>query len=694
MRRIGVDVGGTFTDLVFWDDATETSITHKTPSTPADPSQAIIKGILELCGKAECDPSSVDMVFHGTTVATNIALEHNGSRVGLITTEGFRDILHIARKKRPYNFSSYQDLPWQSFPLVRRRDRMTVRERITADGRVECPLDREGARGAIRSLKEAGVDAVAVCFLHAYSNPVHEEEVKELLAAEFPEAFVSLSSEVAPQYREYERFSTTALNAYIGPKVSRYLGNLAREAGGKGVSEEIHLMASAGGVVTLDSAAERPVSLLMSGPVAGLLAGCEIGRASGRRSVITLDVGGTSADVGVAPDGELRMKHLLDTKIGPYDAMVPMAEVDTIGAGGGSIAFVDKGGMFSVGPRSAGADPGPACYGRGGTEPTSTDAMVVLGWLRPENFLGGALDIDAGAARAAIEARIARELDTSVEYAATGIFQILSNSMGEAVSLQSVRKGFDPRDFVLVPQGGAGPLFGWDVARQLQIPRVVVPGHPGIASAIGLLTTDMRYEFPATVWESSDGADLERIEAEFRRLAELALSQLRADGLGDEAIAIQRTADCRYVGQGYELRVNVPDGPVTPAWIAQTVAAFGDAHERAYSRRFDDVAVQIVNIRVIGVGTVAKHEIPRLEGPGSDAERALKQTVSAFFPDESSPEPLEHETAVYDRALLGPGASFAGPAIVEQYDSTTIVGPGQAAAVDEVGHLIIEGVAA
>ncbi|MEZ5076085.1 MAG: hydantoinase/oxoprolinase family protein [Solirubrobacterales bacterium] len=694
MKRIGVDVGGTFTDLVFWDDESGRSFTHKTPSTPADPSQAIITGIVELCQLAECDPMSVDMVFHGTTVATNIALEHNGSRVGLITTDGFRDILHIARKKRPYNFSSYQDLPWQSFPLVRRRDRLTVAGRIRADGEVEVPLDEKGARAAIRTLKDAKVDAVAVCFLHAYANPAHERRVGELLAEEFPAAFVSLSSEVAPQYREYERFSTTALNAYIGPKVSRYLGNLAREAAAKKISKEIHLMASAGGVVTLASAAEKPVSLLMSGPVAGLLAGCEIGKASGQRSVITLDVGGTSADVGVAPDGELRMKHLLDTKIGAYDAMVPMAEVDTIGAGGGSIAYVDRGGMFSVGPRSAGADPGPACYGRGGTEPTSTDALVVLGWLRPQNFLGGALDIDADAARAAVEVRVARELETSVEYAATGIFQILSHSMGEAVSLQSVRKGFDPRDFALVPQGGAGPLFGWDVARQLQIPRVVVPRHPGIASAIGLLSTDIRYEFPATVWERSDDPDLDRLEAEFRRLADVALEQLRADGIDEGAVTIARTADCRYEGQGYELRVPVPGGPVSPEWVADTVAAFGDAHERAYSRRFEDVPVQIVNIRVIGVGTVAKHAIPPVAAEGLDPKGALKQTVAAYFPDGESSEPRQHETAVYDRSRLGSGAEIVGPAIIEQFDSTTIVGPGQRASVDQVGHLIIEAVAA
>jgi 5-oxoprolinase (ATP-hydrolysing)/N-methylhydantoinase A len=691
VKRIGVDVGGTFTDLIYWDDEAARTVVHKRPSTPDDPSVGTIAGVQELCAAAGVPAAALDMFFHGTTVATNVVLEHDGARVGLITTEGFRDVLHIARKKRPYNFSSYQDLPWQSNPLVRRRHRRTVRERITAAGEVETPLDLEGARAAIRRLKDSDVDAIAVCLLHSYVNPEHEERILALLAEEDPDGFHCVSSRVAPQYREYERFSTTALNAYIGPSVAGYLRNLTDAAREEGIADRVHLMTSAGGLVTSRSAAELPVSLLMSGPVAGLLAGCEIGKASGSRSVITLDVGGTSADVGVAPDGELRMKHLLDTKIGDYDAMVPMAEVDTIGAGGGSIAFVDRGGMFRVGPRSAGADPGPACYGQGGTEPTCTDALVALGWLRPERFLGGAMSIDPDAAHRAVEERLARPLGTSVAFAAMGVFQILAHAMNDAISLHSVRKGYDPRDFALVPAGGAGPLFGWELGRQLDIPRVIVPRYPGIASAIGLLTTEMRYEFPATVWELSDGADLERIAAEFARLTDRAVEELEADGLPSSAIAIERTADCRYVGQGYELRVPVPDGPIGEEWIAGTVEAFESAHERTYFQRFPGTPVQLVNIRVTGLGHVNRLEIPPVEHGGSDASDAVTGTVSALFSPGEGAEPVPHETRVYERERLRAGNVLPGPAIVVQLDATTVVGPGQRATVDAVGHLVIEG---
>jgi N-methylhydantoinase A/oxoprolinase/acetone carboxylase beta subunit len=694
MRRIGVDVGGTFTDIIYWDDAAGATAVHKTASTPHDPSVAVMTGIRELCQGAGIPPDTLDMFFHGTTVATNIVLEHKGAAVGLITTEGFRDVLHIARKKRPFNFSSYQDLPWQKHPLVRRRNRLPVPERVRATGEVERPLDLDAVRIAARRLRESGVEAVAVAFLFSFVNPDHEQAVLAVLAEEMPEAYVCASSDVAPQYREYERFSTTALNAYIGPKVSRYVANLAQAAEAQRIADDVHLMTSAGGVVTSRGAVQRPVSLLMSGVVAGLLAGCEVGAASGARSVITLDVGGTSADIGVAPDGKLRMKHLLDTKIGDYDAMVPMAEVDTIGAGGGSIASIDAGGMFRVGPRSAGADPGPVCYGRGGREPTATDAMVVLGWLRPENFLGGRLPIDADAARCSLASAICPALGASVEFAAMGTVQIVTQAMVDAVSLHSVRKGYDPREFALVPMGGAGPLFAWAVADQMQIPRVVVPRHPGITSAMGLLTTEIRYDEVATVWQDAASADHARIDGEYRRITDRAIRQLRSDGLDDADVGVERTADCRYLGQGYELRVPVPDGPVTNDWVEQTIEAFEAAHERTYFQRFPGTPVQIINVRVTGVGAIPRLHIPGMEPGDEDASPALKLTTRAWFAPSVGAEPVACDVQIYDRDLLRPNNALTGPAIVEQFDSTTVVGPGQRAAVDGVGHLVIEGSAA
>lgn len=688
MKRIGVDVGGTFTDLMYWDEDGALAV-HKIPSTPHDPSIATVDGVRELAAKVGISVGELGQFLHGTTVATNIVLEHNGSKVGLITTEGFRDILHIARKKRPLNYSSYQDLPWQKWQLVRRRNRRVVPERISAAGEVLVPLDEDAAREQVRLLTANGVEAIAVCFLHSYRNPVHEQLVKRIIEEECPGMFISLSSEVAPQYREYERFSTTALNAFVGPKVAGYVTNLADRAREAGMQGDIRLMTSAGGLITSRRSVDNPVLLLTSGVVAGLLGGCALGKASGYASVITLDVGGTSADIGVAADGKLRMKHLLDTRIGDYHAMVPMAEVDTIGAGGGSVAFIDEGGMFRVGPRSAGAVPGPACYGRGGTEPTSTDAMTAMGWLRADSFLSGTMRIQPELAAKAIEEHIASKLSSSVGHAAIGIFQILAHAMTEAITLHSVRKGYDPRDFSIVAEGGAGPLFAWHIAQQLGVPRVIVPHHPGIASAMGLLATDMRVEIPATVWTSSADPDLGRIRAEFDRLSARATEQLADDGLAAGNIVLERSIDCRYIGQGYELRVPAPEGEIDADWIARAAEAFHKVHERTYLQRFDDKPVHFVNVRVAAVGKVGHLPLAEVEADGPDPSAAVKARVEALFWDDGN-QPAPFGTAVYDRLLLKAGNVIAGPAIIEQFDSTTIVGPGQQATVDRVGHIIIE----
>src|ERR671938_464642 len=528
MKRLGVDVGGTFTDLIYVDDEAGTVLVHKIPTTPDDPSQGTVQGIRELTEQAGESPSALDHVFHGTTIATNIVIEHNGATVGLITTEGYRDILHIARHKKPLNFSNYQDLPWQRYPIVRRRYRLTVPERITRDGSVLVPLDEERAREQVRRLKEAGVEAVAVCFLFSFLNPEHEARVAEIVREEFPEAFLSVSSEVLPQYREYERFSTVALNAYVGPKVARYVRRLEDELRGRGVRTGVHLMTSASGVATPAAAVARPVNLLMSGPVAGVVGGIWAGRQAGYDNVITLDVGGTSADIGLAQEGRLRMKHLLDTKVGPYQAMIPMVDVDTIGAGGGSIAYVDAGGIFRVGPQSAGADPGPACYGRGGTEPTSTDAQLLLGRLRADRgLLGGGMRLDVELAADAMRA-VAERLGMSVEEAALGALQIQKFGMTQAIELNSVRRGYDPREFTLVAAGGAGPLFACEIALELEIPRVLVPPHPGILSATGLLATDLQHEYVATERHALKSLDRPRLATRFDELCAEAAARLEA----------------------------------------------------------------------------------------------------------------------------------------------------------------------
>jgi N-methylhydantoinase A/oxoprolinase/acetone carboxylase beta subunit len=687
VRRLGVDVGGTFTDLIYVDDEAGQILVHKLPTTPDDPSQGTVQGIEELTALAGTDPSQLEQVFHGTTIATNIVIEHDGAQVGLITTEGYRDILHIARHKKPLNFSNYQDLPWQRYPIVRRRYRLTVPERITRDGEVLVPLDEKRAREQVRRLKEAGVEAVAICFLFSFLNPEHEARVAEIVREEFPEAFLSVSSKVLPQYREYERFSTVCLNAYIGPRVSRYVHRLQQELAAMDVKTGLHLMTSASGVATAEGATARPVNLLMSGPVAGVVGGIWAGRQAGYDNVITLDVGGTSADIGLAQEGRLRMKHLLDTRVGPYQAMIPMVDVDTIGAGGGSIAYVDAGGIFRVGPRSAGADPGPAAYGRGGTEPTATDAMVNLGWLLPETFLGGGMSLDAAAARRAFEQGPAAALGMTAEEASMGAVQILTHSMVQSIEENSVRKGYDPRDFALVAEGGAGPLFAAQIALEAGTPWVVVPNYPGVTAALGLLATDMVYEYVSTVYERLSKVDAAGLQKAFEELEEQARSQLEHDGIPADRMLIQRVADCRYLGQGYELRVDVGSGAIGEAWVEKARGDFHDIHEREYSRRFEESDIEIPNIRVRGIGLMPPLQVPEAESGVPSPDAGLRYERDAWF--RVGGELRAVATRFYDRAELKAGNRIEGPAIVNQYDSTTVIPPGLTARIDRFGNIVI-----
>ena len=689
MKRLGVDVGGTHTDLVLVDDETGRITLAKLPSTPQDPSIGTLTGVQELCATAGIGLGEVEYFIHGTTVATNIILEHNGASVGMLTTEGFRDIIHIARHKRPYNFSLQQDLPWQKHALVKRRHRMTVRERIAAPrGEVLKELDEDEVRERVRALKAEGVEAVAVCLLFSFLNPAHEARIATIVREEFPSAYLSVSHEVIPQYREYERFTTTCLNAYIGPKTAHYLDNLDRALKEQGLTSELHLMQSAGGSATLQGAVARPVTLLMSGPVAGLIGGIWVGELAGYGNVITLDVGGTSADIGVAPQGEMRMKHLLDTRIGDYQAMVPMADVDTIGAGGGSIAYVDAGGVFRVGPRSAGASPGPACYGKGGTEPASTDAQAVLGRVNPDNFLGGRMRLDVARAREAIETHLCPKLKVGVEEAALGALKILTHGMVQAIELNSVRKGFDPRDFVLVAFGGAGPLFACDIARELAIPMVVIPPNPGLTSALGLLATDIAYDFSRTELVKASRLDPATIGEHFAELEARARAQLEADQVAVEDMVFRRAADCRYVGQGYEIRTAVSSGPVDGGFGRLVAAAFHEAHQREFGRHFVDKDVEIVNIRVVGVGRIPKLTPPVLrEGSVEPPQEAVSATRPVVFETERGWQ--RFDTPHYDRTRLLAGNRIAGPALVEQADSTTPIPPRLVASVDRYGNLVI-----
>lgn len=687
MKRIGVDVGGTFTDLLFVDQESGEVRVEKVASTPDDPSDAVIEGLQELCVAAAAGLDQIDGLVHGTTVATNIALTGAGATVGLITTEGFRDLLHIARHKKPFNFSLQQDLPWQARPLVKRRHRLTVRERIGADGEILVPLDEEEVRERVLQLKEAGVTAIAICLLHSYLNPEHERRIADIVRDVFPEAYVSASHEVVPLYREFERFSTTALNAFVGPKVSNYLRRLDRTLKDQGLRTGMNLLQSSGGMGTVEAVSERPVNLLMSGPVGGVLGGIWAARMSGFESVVTLDIGGTSADIGVAAGGELRMRHLLDTRLGDHQAMIPMVDIDTIGAGGGSLAYVDEGGAFRVGPESAGADPGPAAYGRGGLEPTSTDAQVVLGRLRPDRGLvGGEMELDEAAARNAFES-LAGDLELSVPEAALGALQVQKFGMTQAIELSSVRRGYDPSDFTFVAAGGAGPLFACDIALELEIPRVLIPPHPGIIAAAGLLTTDLRHEVAATERHALDEIDVERLRERFDELTEEAVRRLDADEVAQEDRLLLRMVDCRYAGQGYEVRFAAPGGEIDSDWVNAAKVAFHAAHETEYGHRFD-APIDLINIRVIGIGSMEDLKWPELEAGNGSLDAAMITERDVTF--EVKGEAVVRKTAFYDRSLLRSGDVFTGPAVIEQYDTTTVVPPGLIIEVDEVGNLIID----
>lgn len=689
MLRVGIDVGGTFTDLMLVDDEAGTVVVHKLATTPDDPSKATMDGLRELCDIGATTPTEVDQLLHGTTVATNIVLERNGSKTGMITTRGFRDIIYIGRHRRPKTFSIYQDLPWREPTLVARRHRHVVSERIVPPGDIETPLDEGEVRAAASELRSAGVEAVAVCFLFSFLNPVHERRVKEILEEELPGVHLSISHEVVPQHREYERFSTTALDAYIGPKTSRYLRNMHGALRELAPDTDFHLMASNGGTLTVEGAAARPTQLLMSGPVAGVIGGIAAARSAGYASVITLDVGGTSADIGVAPDAVVRMKHLYDTNIGGYEVMVPMVDLDTIGAGGGSLARVDAGGLLRVGPKSAGADPGPVCYGRGGSEPTATDAQAVLGRMRPDARLAGGLALDVDGARDAV-ARLGSSLGLNVTEAALGITQIMTLNMVNAISVNSVQKGFDPRDFSLVAFGGGGPLYGADIARELRIPRVVVPPHPGITSAMGLLDSDLKYEGQRTVMVAAASADPAALEAIYVELEAEGRAALDADDVPDPDRVFQRWADCRYVGQAYELLVPVPAGVLDAAALEQLTEQFEQAHEREFFYRFEEQPVQVVHVRSYAIGLMPTLRTTKIESGGSEppASALVDRRPVAFAGEGGTAE--DHETPFYLRDALLAGNVLDGPVIVEQLDSTTVIPPGATATVLADGAIVID----
>ncbi|NRF07223.1 hydantoinase/oxoprolinase family protein [Agrobacterium pusense] len=687
MARIGVDVGGTNTDLVL--ECRSGIFFHKVPSTPEDQSTGVIDGVQQICRIAGISGQEVELIAHGTTVATNITIEHNGAEVGFLTTRGFRDILHIGRHKRPMNFSLHFDVPWQARPLARRRNRIAISERILPpQGRVETPLDEDEVRAACATFRRRGIKSVAIGFMFSFLNETHERRAKEIVLEEIPDAYVTLSCEVANVVREYERFSTAAMNAYVGPKTSTYLRNLERKVREAGFPAKVRVIQSNGGISTIDGCSRKPTTILMSGPAGGVIGGVAEAELAGTRNVMTIDIGGTSADISTIPNGSFRIMNARDTFVGGHAVLTPMIDLITIGAGGGSIAYIDEAGGFNVGPRSAGAMPGPACYGRGGTEPTVTDAQVVLGRMDPEKFLGGDLPLSAELAHSAIKTKIADPLGISVTEAALGIIRVVNSNMALAIRSNSIARGLDPRDFSLMPFGGAGPFHGVALAEAVSAKDVLVPIAPGITAAMGLLSTDIQYEHVRSVITpliTLTEGEANRVNEVIAQLMQEGARDLDSDGIPDAERIYEIVAECRYHGQGFELRAPLPEGRLSLENRQQLIEDFHAQHRSDYGYTFDDTLVELYNVRVIARVVVPHIALPELQqGHQSQLDTALLYHRDTTFDDGS-----KHATPRYDRTKLGQGVSVDGPAILVQHNSTTLLPPGYRAEVLRHGSLRI-----
>ncbi len=681
---LGVDVGGTFTDLALFHLDSGQMTFAKVPSTPADPSQGVLNGIRQLVEREGIAPGAIQFLIHGTTVATNAVLEGKGVPTALLTTRGFGDILDIVRQDRPRLYDWRVQRP---APLAPRSRRWEIAERTLYDGSEALPLDEGQARRAIGEIQASGVASIAVVFLHSYINPTHERRIGELLAALYPAASVSLSSEVLPEIREYERASTTVMNAAVMPIVERYLRRLNDAIGEMGVASRLHVMQSNGGIMTAEMAGRKSVNTILSGLAGGVLGGVTLARQAGFENAITIDMGGTSFDIALAHQGQIRLSR--EAEIGGHAITVPMIDVHTLGAGGGSIAWMDAGGGLHVGPQSAGADPGPACYGRGGRRPCVTDANLVLGRLTPAGLLGGSMALHPELAREAIEREVARPLGLSLERAAEGMLRIVNANMLKGIRVVSVERGYDPRQFTVIAFGGGGPLHASDLARELGAPAVLIPPAPGITSAIGLLMADFRHDYARTHMLAldfrslEDFGSLERLNAAYAALESQATAQLLEEGVPAEDIALTRSVEMRYRGQGHNLETPAPAGRLDLAALQAINASFHQLHQATYGYSRPTEATEFVNLRLAGVGRLPKPQARPAELVGAGLRPAPREERPVFLDGEW------RTTQVYERSRLLPGHAWRGPAIVEQLDSTTLILPGEQARVDALGNIIV-----
>ena len=677
---IGVDVGGTFTDFSVFDQETGELFNYKDSSTPADPSKAIVKGVQDVLEIKKAAPETVNYLAHGTTVGTNALIEKKGCRLGLITTKGFKDLMEIGTQRRPSLYNLQAQKP---YPLVPSGLNCTVTERIRYDGSIETPLDEEETREVVRYLKAQGVAAIAVCTLFSFINPVHEERIEEIIHEEFPEAYVTISSKLAPEFREFSRMSTTVMNSYLGPVMKKYVNNFRESIAQLGIKVEPYVTQSNGSIISIKETIDCPIKTALSGPSAGVIAAAYIGKQCEADKIITFDMGGTSADISLIENYTPQVSN--ERYVEGYPARIPMINIITIGAGGGSIAKIDDGGALKVGPKSAGATPGPACYMRGGENPCVTDANIVLGKLNQKKILGGRMDVDIELAKNAIKTKICDKSNLDMKRAANGIITVVNSNMVRAIRSVSVEKGYDVREFSLMAFGGAGPLHACEVAKELGMKEVLIPLHPGTLCSLGLLLADTKFDLSRTKVMNGEAGNLDSINEQFDNMVEQGTGLLDKEGVPADRRYFEFAIDMRYQRQNFEISIPVPAGKMTEETIKKALADFHAEHKRSYGYCKEDAIVQFVSYRVSAIGVIDKPDLK----------------ASELHPEEPIPAPIEVrqvlfqnsdeyiETPVYLREEFVPGQAIPGPCICEQMDTTLVVPKGWTIHVDGYHNLKI-----
>lgn len=677
---LGVDVGGTFTDFSLYNTDTKEIQNFKRSSTPDDPSRAIVSGIIQILEECGIAPEEVAFLGHGTTVATNALIEKKGARTGLITTYGFKDLMEIGNQKRPSLYNLLKDKPES---LIVPGCKCEVRERILHDGTVKLPLNEEDVRNAVAYLKEQKVDSIAVCTLFSFINPVHEKRIKEIISEEFPEAYVTISSELVNEFREYPRLSTAVLNSYLGPVMKKYVRNFENSVREVGIETKPYVTQSNGSIISIAETVDYPIKTAVSGPSAGAVGASYLSGLSGEHKIITFDMGGTSADISLIQNGKLQVSY--DRYVEGYPARVPMIDIITVGAGGGSIAKIDEGGAMKVGPRSAGAVPGPACYMRGGEEPTVTDANIMLGKLNRYKILGGKMDVDRSLAEAAIEKRICSNSSLDAMDAAAGIISVVNSNMVRAIRGVSIERGYDPREFILMAFGGAGPLHACEVAAELGISKVLLPGSPGTLCSLGLLMADTRFDLSRSRIMIANRENLKEIRHIFSILMEEGDLLLENEGVPADMRKYVYSLDCRYENQNYEISMEISDGQMDEKILAELIEGFHAEHNNSYGYFDRNKSIQLVNYRLGAIGIIEKPTIPGSETlvedqeiPVTEVRKVRYEGVSEFV-----------DTRIIQRDKLKSGSIVEGPAIIEQMDSTCVIPPDWKAYNDRYGNLIV-----